>query len=79
MGGMRRRGIQLLLMVLPDGSRSLISVLGVLDQTPQLVGGLSAAAKLFGQPQHACAFCEPVRDCPHHADLEDYAEPKSRF
>ena len=55
------------------------SQLGVRDQTAQLVGGLSAAAKLFGQPQYACAFCEPVRDCLHHADLEDHAEPKSRF
>ena len=41
------------------------------------VGGQTA--KLFGQLQRACAFCEPIRDCPHHADLEDHAEPKSWF
>lgn len=52
--------------------------LGVLDQTAQSAD-FSDAAKLFGQPEYACAFSEPVRDCPHHADLEDHAEPKSRF
>jgi hypothetical protein len=38
-----------------------------------------AAAKLFGQPQYACTFCEFIRDCPRHTDLEDHAEPKSRL
>ena len=36
-----------------------------------------AAAKLFGQPQYACTFCELIRDGPRHTDLEDHAEPKS--
>lgn len=43
------------------------------------VADFLAAAKLFGQPQYAGAFCEPIRHCPYHADLEHHAEPKSGF
>ena len=40
---------------------------------------ISSVAKLFGQPQHAPAFSEPVRDGLHRAHFEEQAELKSRF